>query len=282
MAQAELVHPLASSESRASRGIIAAAAMVVALAVGMSVGGHVGRFAVNGLVYAPGIVLAGLLQLRRWKSARVSSWIWFWVMLLSLAGLSFDMASVGIGGLDPQRVVGPLLVVLAILLIGCVVAATPLWVGVARALGARSLDRTNPAHAQGTVGILVGSALALAPLALLGGRAPLLDLLNQIDTSSIGMAEQVVDQVSSLIWSIVLVLWASAWPMRLDLRGALGRLGVTRLHRQDALPLLAITLRLVGLGFALDFLSRAVFTWLGWPLTDASVVTRLVSVATTP
>jgi uncharacterized protein len=306
MAQAELLQPLALPQPRWSRGVIAAAAMALSLAAGLSMGGQVGRFAATGLVYVPLILLAGLLQLRRWRTARVLSWIWFWFMVVAVAltALGMVLATLAPTGMlgqaavvgrhfDPtaqaqlKEVIGgliaPALGVLGIVLAGIVLAATPLWPAVARILGARGIDQAHPAHAQGTVGLLVGTALAIAPLVLLGGRAPLVDLLNKIDPSSIGgMLEQLIDQSSSAVWTIVFALWASAWPVRLSFREALVRLGVTKLARHDALPLIAITVLLVALGFALDFLSRAIWGAFGWPSTDASVITRLISVAATP
>ena len=297
MAQAELLQPLAIPRTRWSRGLFAAAAMLLAVAAGLSVGGQIGRVAVNGLLYAPVILLAGLLQLRSYKTARVLSWIWFWTLVLGAAVVALSIVFVNIAPLglqSPARVtaaemqqvlqqlVAPVVATLGILLVGIILAATPAWAALGRVLGVRHLDQAHPAHAQGTVGLLVGSALAIAPLALLGGRAPLIDMLNKVDMSSIGMAEQVIDQVSSVAWTIVLVLWASAWPTRLSLSAACTRLGLRRLNLRAAVPLVAITVMLVGLGMALDFVNHAVLGWLGWPMTDASVITRLMSVATTP
>ncbi|HYW90353.1 MAG TPA: hypothetical protein VFB50_21460, partial [Chloroflexota bacterium] len=91
MAQAELLQPLALPQPRWSRGVVAAAAMVMALAAGLSIGGQVGRFAATGLVFVPLILLAGLLQLRRWKTARVLSWIWFWFMVVGVALTALGM-----------------------------------------------------------------------------------------------------------------------------------------------------------------------------------------------
>ena len=131
--------------------------------------------------------------------------------------------------------------------------------------------------------MLVLSALAIAPLLLLGGQAPLVQLLSGFEGSiqSLSNVDQLLQQIYALIWVGVVVLCCAAWPTRLSVRGALGRLGVGPLHRRDALPLVAVIAVSVAVGVALDWLNRAVLTSLGWPMTDPTVVTRLVPVATT-
>lgn len=285
MAHADAI-ALSQPQARWSHALIAAAAMILAISAGLSLGGELGRFAAGGLAFVPVFLLTGLLQLRQYKAARVLSWIWFWTLVLLIALLALGMTAGASIGLEPtpadmQRLVAPSLAMLAILLVGVVLAVTPAWAGLGRLLGA-SVDRGHPSHAQGTVGLLVGSALALAPLALLGGNAPLVSLLSKIDPGSISMTEQLIDQVSSVVWTVIFVLWASAWPTRLALRGAMTRLGLTSLRLRDVGLLAGVAVALVGLGMGLDFVNHHVLTWLGWPRTDASVVTRLMPVATTP
>jgi membrane protease YdiL (CAAX protease family) len=290
MVPAELVQPLivAQPQPRWSQALIAAAAMLFAITVGLTVGGDIGRFSAAGLAYLPAFLLVGLLQLRQFKAARVLSWIWFWFMVLGVALLALGLTAGAAMGLQPspndlERLVAPSLAMVAILIVGVLLAVTPAWAGLGRVLGA-TLDRSHPSHAQGTVGLLVGSALALAPLALLGGHAPLVTLLSRIDPSSlnISMAAQLIDQISSVIWTIALVLWASAWPTRLAVRAAMARLGLTSVRWKAVLPLAALTVVAVGLGMSLDYITHQVIVALGWPLTDASIITRLMPVATTP
>src|SRR5262249_53249203 len=68
----------------------------------------------------------------------------------------------------------------------------------------------------------------------------------------------------------------------IDVRAALRRLGITGLQKRDALPLVGMIAVAVVVGTALDAANGAAFTWLGWPRTDGSIVTRLVPVASTP
>lgn len=290
MAQAELVHaPLAIPQPRWQQAALAFLAVLAVLIGGFVVGGQPARFATAGLMYAPVIMLVGLLHLKQWKAGRVLSWIWFWLMLVGFAFVAFALtfgASSDGAAMTPeaaQKLGTPLLAIVAILLIGVVLAATPLWQKLGNALGA-NLNRTEPAHAQGAVALLIGSALALAPLALLGGRAPLLDMLNRIDPAALGMGttEQLVDQISAVLWAGIFVLWAAAWPMRTTFQEALGRLAIFPLRKQHILPIVIMTLAAFALGTGLDWATRQIWGFFGWSMTDASIVTRLVPVATTP
>src|SRR4029453_4257965 len=126
-----------------------------------------------------------------------------------------------------QRIVGPTLAMLLLLIGGGVLAGPPGWGKLGRALGAR-LDPSAPARCQGTVGVLLLSALAIAPLALLGGRAPLIELLSGFEGSmqTLSNLEQLLLQIYAVIWIGVLVLCCAAWPTWVSVRGALVRLGV--------------------------------------------------------
>ncbi len=292
MAHAELAQPIhviapTRGGTNQSHTVIAIALMVLALGGGFIVGGQPARFAIAGLQYAPAILLAGLLHLREHKAARVLSWIWFWLMLLVIGGIAIALTFAGDQPLgtrvEPQKLLAPAGATLAILVAGAVLAGTPLWQLVARTAGATAIDRRNPAHAQGTVGLVIGSALAIVPLILLGGRAPLVSLLSNTDATAVGgMTEQLLDEIAAVAWTVVLVLWAAAWPARNTLRQAFDRLGLGPLVKSDAVALSMVTLVLFGVGTAVDAANHLIFTSMGWPTTDGSIVTRLMPVATTP
>jgi uncharacterized protein len=224
-----------------------------------------------------------LLQAQRWRVARVLSWIWFWLLLLVTAA---GVVVVAMGAQNAEGWAEPspaqlrqLAVAagvgLALLVTGAVIAATPLWTVLARICGAR-IDRSNPAHVQGVVGLLIGSALAFVPLALLGGHSPLSELLRDAEPSTLPLAQQLLAQIYPLAWTALFVLWASAWPARLTFNAALSRLGLERLRRQDLLPLLVLTLGLAAVGHTLAYASHAGLQALGWPTTDDSILTRLM------
>jgi membrane protease YdiL (CAAX protease family) len=295
MAHAELAQPLPSANaagqpSRWPLTLAVLGAVAFAMGAGFALGGEPARFAGTGLAYVPLIVLAGLLQLRQITALRILSWTWFWLLVLGIAGLALGMIYLAIvpPGTTPSaeqgaRIVGPALGIAAVVLIAIVLAVTPAWSAIGRLLGAH-LDRTDAAHAQGIVGLLVVSVLMVAPLAALGGKAPLLELLDSIDPSvlSMGDLEQILAQLYTVVWTIVFVLVGSAWPTRAALSAVAARLGLGRLQRRDLLILAGISVGSVALGFGLDQVNRVLLGWLGWPLTDASVITKLISVSTTP
>jgi len=281
--------PTAESATSWSRALVAAAGIVMVLAFGAMLGGEPGRFAATGLTYVPIIGLGLLLQLSQYPTARALSWIWLWSILVGFALLALGLVFLTLvpPGTAPtpeaaQAIVAPMLAMLVILGAGALLGITRMWAPLATRLGAH-VDRESTPHAEGTIGVLVLSALAIAPLGVLGGRAPLIELINGIEGSiqALSNAEQLLMQIYSLIWVGVLVLCCAGWPTRLSVRGALVRLGVGPLAQRDALPLLGMTALSVAVGVALDFLNRVVFTSLGLPMTDPTVVTRLVPVATT-
>jgi membrane protease YdiL (CAAX protease family) len=177
----------------------------------------------------------------------------------------------------------PSVVILSVLLVGALLTVTSAWFALGRRLGA-NVERRDAAHAQGTIGLLVVSCLAIAPLAVLGGQAPLIALLGRVEMADVtpGVAEQLLAQVYQVVWTVILAVWACSWPTRNGLRRALSRLGIGSLHKRDAVPLGVIVLVAVGLGIGLDWLNETVLRGLGWPLTDGSIVTRLIPVARMP
>jgi membrane protease YdiL (CAAX protease family) len=292
MAQAELAvpAPLSAPIVRWRSTLLLVGIIGLAIAAGVAIGGEGADFASVGALYAPLIVLAALLQFRDRRAARVASWVWFWLLVLTASLLTFGaIAAAGLpaGALgtaaQSRQLAGPVGVILVILLLGVALTLTSSWAPIGRWLGAR-LDRSQPSHAQAVVGVLVASALAVTPLVFLQGRAPLVDLVTKVDTSTLsgGYVAQILSQVYTVAFTVVLVLVAVAWPARSSFRAALERLGVGRLSRRDVLVVCGIAVFAVGIGIGLDYLSRTVFSALGWPLTDTDIVVRLTPVAATP
>ena len=290
MAHAELVQPAENATPPWWKAMVAFGGLGFVLAVGLVLGGEGGTFASTGLSFFPLLVLAILLQLHEWPIARVLSWIWFWITMTAFAGTALALTALSVLApeLPPiermaEQVTPVALAMFAILVLGAFLAATPLWASLATRLGAR-IDRHSPAHAQGTVGVLLLSGLAIAPLVLLGGRAPLTDLLNRIDgvVQSLSTAQQLLAQVYSVVWIGVLVIFGCGWPVRATFRDTLSRLGLGPMQRRDVALLAGVTVATVGVGIALDFLNRGLMGWLGLPMTDPTVVTRLVPAAATP
>jgi CAAX protease family protein len=281
--------------SRWANALAVLGGVVLVLGVGASLGGELSSFASTGLLYVPVIVLAVLLQLSEFPTARIASWAWFWGLIIGMAAMVIGVTYVALmprgapsspspatlaATAVPVQLIG---VMLLLVVAGWLLTATSAWVPVACRLGAR-VDRTNPAHAQATVGVLVLSAMAIAPLGVLGGRAPLVEMLNSLDMNSptLGYVTQLLAQVYSAVWIGVFVLLGADWPARSSVRAAAARLGLGPLKRGDLLPLAGATVFAVLVGIGLDFLNRGLLGWLGWPMTDPNVVTRLVPAAMTP
>jgi membrane protease YdiL (CAAX protease family) len=290
MATAQLLDLPATPTRRWGAGVCVLVGLALALAIGLASGGEAGRFATTGLTFAPAIALVGLLHIRRWRAARIASWILFWLAMVGVAAVvlgliaaSMSPAETALSADDAGRLVLPGVLVLAILVVGALLTVTSTWFPLARRLGAH-LDKADAAHAQGTIGLLLVSTLAIAPLTVLGGQAPLLAVLARVEVKDLtsGVTEQLLAQVYQILWTGVLVVWACAWPARVGLTSALSRLGIRPLCKRDFLPLGGIVLASVALGIGLDALNRTILGGLGWPLTDGSIVTRLVPIARIP
>ena len=289
MVTAELIRqPTAPAAKRNwAYGFAGFLVLAALMGLGLVAGGEPARFATTGLVFAPSIVLIGLLHLRRFRAARVASWLVFWLVMLGAAAMIVGLISLSISpgtgsalsSADAARLLAPGLIILALLAVAAVVTATSGWAPLGRALGAR-LDGADAAHAQATVAVLLLSALMVAPLALLSGRAPLLDMLSRSSTSELG--DPLLEQVYQTVWTVLLVIWASAYPARIGLAATFNRLGLGALRARDLAPLAAIVVGSVALGTLLDMLNRAVLGGLGWPLTDGSIIERLIPAASTP
>jgi membrane protease YdiL (CAAX protease family) len=200
------------------------------------------------------------------------------------------VAAISLGGpqsmtaAETQRLAVAVSLVVAIVVAGIALTATSLWQPVARQLGAR-VEPGDAAHAQGSLGLLMMTGMAVVPLIALGGKAPLVELLNELEAAGTNIAlgpDQLLAQVYNLVWAALFVLWAAGWPLWRRFKAALSRLGVEPLRKGDLLPLVGVTLGVVVMSVAIDSLEKLVFDWLGWPMTDASIVTRLVPQAKAP
>ena len=294
VAQAEIARPAPGERAQQPewwKALVALGAVGFSLTLGFMFGEPLGTFASTGATFLPLLFLATLLQVSEWRGARIASWLWFWLIMLGFAAIAIGMTALSFLPVDLEggqaaltpRLAPAFAAVAAILLVGAVLAGTPLWYWLASRLGG-DVDQRSPAHAQGTVGILVMASLAIAPLALLGGRAPLIELLDRIEGSLQGMsfAAQILPQVFQVVWIAVLVLFGCGWPVRLTFRQTIERLGFGPLSRRDLAFLAGVTVATIGVGIALDFVNRVLLSSLGIPMTDPTVVTRLVPAAATP
>jgi membrane protease YdiL (CAAX protease family) len=259
---------------------------------GQQLGGEGRELAQQGVLAGPALALAGLLQLARvWGWLRPVAWIWFWLMLLALGGMSLLLTGSAIalpseGAGTPEQ---GLKLLTAFVLVGLAyflavtLAASGAWYGLARAFRAE-VDRRESAHAQGLIVLLFGIAVAAVPLIVLGGRAPLL-LLIERDASWLGNRSdlgQILDLYYSLVWTIPLAFLAVGLPVRRTLAQTLDRLGLRPLGRRDVLIVVAIAVALVFAANELDELLSRLWEAAGWPRTDAKLVERLFGATVSP
>src|SRR4051812_25333723 len=157
------------------------AGMLALVPLGLALGTGGMQFASTGLVYLPLILLTGLLQIPKSRAARVLSWIWFWLLVITSAAIAATLSTdLKLLPTQPTLLRDPAVAMSVIIALGMVLAATPGWYVIGRGLGA-VVQRGYHAHAQGTVGLLLLAALGLTPLALRGGVAPLVALLDQLE-----------------------------------------------------------------------------------------------------
>ena len=275
-------------------GLAAALALIgVVIGAGLSLGGEAAQLAQQGALAAPVFILAGLLQVARvWPPLRVVAWGWFWLLLLGLGAFTLVLIA-GALQLPPDSdpaaeqgvalLVGGGLIFLSYVL-AAALAATGAWYAVGRAFGAR-IEPRDPAHAQGLVGLLFAIVVCIVPLVVLGGRAPLLLLIQQNESLIAGdrsATGQILDLYYSLAWTIPLAILAAGAPVRRTLAAALARLGLLPLKWRDLLVLSVLALGLVLLAFAIDGLLARVWDLTGWPRTDAALVERLFGATISP
>jgi membrane protease YdiL (CAAX protease family) len=279
---------------RKTRLLVGFLALVVVVLVGGGLlGGEARQFAAIGATYAPFILLAGLLQLRRRAAwVDVVAWIGFWLLLAGVALVTLGLVGAvllpDVGASVPPEArarlppaAGALLLCLAL---AVALVASGRWLVVGCWLGAR-LDPSRPDHAQGLVGLLCFCGIALVPLLALGGEPPLLRLIARDPaafTATRGSAGQLADEVYGLLWMLPFALLGVGLPLRRGLRQALARLGIRPLPRRQYPLLLVATIALVALSFALDALTALIWGWLGWPRTNAEAVNRLFGAAISP
>lgn len=270
-------------------GLLGALALLGALVgVGLGAGGEPARFALVGLQYLPFIALAGLLQLgARWPALQTVAWIAFWLVLVGVAVVSVAFVGAALvvpatGEIPPAdlgRLLGALGLAALALLLAAALVLSGRWLALGRWLGG-TLER-RAAHAQGLIGLLAFTALALAPLVALSGEPPLLRLLaaGGLEPPVSSPTEELLTIWYGLLWTLPLAFLAAGVPLLRTWRQGLARLGLLPLGRRDLGVLVGVALALVGLSLALDAALGALFAAAGWPRTDAGLVEQLFGAA---
>ena len=122
------------------------------------------------------------------------------------------------------------------------------------------------------------------PLLVLGGRPPLLNLVNGTGTSVGGQSINIqpLDPIYQLIWTIPAVFLVAGWPVARKFPEMLKRLGLVRPTTKQVLFGLGFGLVLVGVStFVIDPALSGCGNY-GWKNTDLAVFSKLLSNLTTP
>ena len=262
---------------------------VVFLAVGMVLGGQLGRLAQGGLEVVPLVALAMLAYLgkgRLW--ARVMTWIWLVWMLLGVLMITVLMtlqAQAGAAGeTPPPRAETASIVGLAVvlLLLALAVSVGTLAPGV-RSLVTR-LFPLDPAQLTSRVALVSVTFFALAflvPLVVLG-EPPLLKLVAQLEAEETSQKQLLAQTFYPLMWLVPCALLAVGCGVTRTARQAAHRLGLTGTRAHHLAMGLLTGIFLVAVIHFISPPLDELWKQAGFPVTDEGAVEKLFSRFMTP
>lgn len=280
-----------------SRPIFAFAALVAMIGTcltGLLLGESLSNFAFAGVQILPLAILSVLAYLgqnRLW--ARILAVLWVLTLLLGFAVASAALAVLAMIPLDTLaapsaddglRVLGVLGVTGFTLLVGLAG-----FIPVVRRLLKRTIpiDDQRFTHTIAFVTVVALTLLCLVPL-LLVDAPPILALVRQSGALGLDIAagssanRLLLDQFYSLIWIIPVAFLAVGWGSARTTAAACKRLGLVRPTSHHMLLALTLTLGLVAVTTATDWLIGVVWSWLGWPRTDVETFEQLLAFAFSP
>ncbi len=280
--------------------IIAGAAILAAVlsSVGFLVGGEPGKFMEIGIQFAPFAILAALAY-SGVKNTVAGVFAYIWLGLLGVLVLLNALANVllpymgDIYSSDPRQLlkqgVGPpllwaMLFLTIISLVSLSMLLRPVRIAMARIM---PIDPDNFVH---KIALSILSLILLTsfvPIIVLGGRPPILEIVNSDAVKSLGdnsgLNVRPIDLIYQFVWMIPATIVAAGWPIARKLPAALERLGMVR-------PTIVQVGAAIGLGLGLAAFSTFVLDpgitslWhaLGWPTTDLGAFNNLMSKVVTP
>jgi hypothetical protein len=238
--------------------------------------------------------VALLQAARRVRWLLVPAWGWFWLLLSAVGLANFGMACLGLfptGDTDQEVIVAKAGHVAAafglvalVLLLAAVLVGSGQWFRLGRRLG-RRLERGNPAHVQGVVGLIVFATTAFVPLAVLGGEAPLPRIIEH-NASMFGPEQSAaglyVTLVATLAWLALLALVGAGVPAQRGLRAGLAHLSILPLRRRDLPAVCGAVVGLLAVVTALGAALEAVRYLAGMPGADAFPLEALIGSTVSP
>ncbi len=203
-----------------------------------------------GLLYASGALLAGFT-------------LWLASLVLADAPPAAGLA---------EATLGPL----AAVLVGLLLAPVLLLPHDVRVTLARiwPLDPDVPRHWIGLIALVWFTAMPIAALPLMGGRPPLEVLLQRHGPEPLAPFVW-QDLLYSLAWTVLLCLAAVGYPAWTALTGALRRLGLTWPGWRSIGVGLGLSVAMVPMFFALDYVTAAVMEAVGLAPTSSAWIDQL-------
>ena len=280
--------------------IIAGAAIVAAVlsSVAFLAGGEPGKFMEIGIQFAPFAILAALAY-SGVKNSVAGVFTYIWLGLLGVLVLLNALANVllpymgDIYSKDATRLLKPggvaallwaMLLLTIISLVSLSMFLRPVRVVMSHIM---PIDPDNFVHKIALVILSLILLSSFVPIIVLGGRPPILELVNSDAVKSLGdnsgLNVRPIDLIYQFVWMIPATIVAAGWPIARKFPAALERLGMVR-------PTLVQVGTAIGLGLGLAAFSTFVLDpgitslWhaLGWTTTDLGAFNNLMSKVVTP
>jgi hypothetical protein len=265
---------------------------VILIGVASAVGGEPGRFVTVGAQIFPFAILAGIAWAgRKSSTAAIFAYITLAIFAALVVGFSFLITIEAL--IEPGALNGTsrtpfkpgagmsFLVLVIILSIAIAVSGSllfrPVRVAVSRFI---PIDPDNFVHKIAICILTLLFMSALAPLISLGGKPPLLEVMNLPQVQQAGDAAQAspLDLVYQLAWTIPVALIGAGWPIARNFRTTLQRLGIVRPTLLQVVGALAIGVALAVLAaVALDPGINQFWQSMGWPTTDTAAFDKLMA-----
>jgi len=277
------------------------------IAAAFIVRGEAEKFVTVGLQFVPLAILAALAYAAlRSETAAFFTYVWLAIVMLLVVLNSFASVMLVVANLDAimgqqtsgvrptldeifKPGAGEALMWTMLLLAFSVVVALAMLLRPVRVMMSRimPIDPDNFVHKIGLSILMLILFTSFTPLIALGGRPPILELINSRALDGIGaeagISVRPVDLIYQFVWTIPATLVAAGWPIVRRFSGTLVRLGMVR-------PSIRQVLFGVGAGvgmaafaiFLLDPGVNSLWRSLGWEPTDVQAFEKLLSQLITP
>ena len=269
--------------------------------------GEAERFVTVGLQFVPLAILAALAYAAlRSTTAAVFTYVWLSILMLLVVLNSFFNVMLVVANLDAlmnqqtsgvrptldeifkpgagEALLWTMLLLTFSVLVSLAMLLRPVRVMMSRIM---PIDPDNFVHKIGLTILMLILFTSFTPLIALGGRPPILELINSRALDNIGAEGSIgvrpVDLVYQFIWTIPATLVAAGWPIVRKLSGTLVRLGMVLPSLRQVLFGVGAGVALAGVAiFALDPGVNSLWKSLGWEPTDVRAFEKLLSQLITP